>query len=203
MGQIKHISPRKEPTQRRSLELRQAILDAATYVLRKEGYDRFTTNRVAERAGVNIASLYQYYPNKESLLFHLVEIEWNSTFESIFPILSDKEKTHRRRLQLFIERFYESEVDEGDLREAIGRAGVAIEKTREYAKLVEKGDKAFSDFLTDALPELSAGELKQTSVFIQNVIFGFSENFEPRNMADLRRQANTMSEMICNHFDVK
>jgi AcrR family transcriptional regulator len=41
--------------------------------LAEEGYDRFTTNRVAEQAGVSIGSLYQYFPNKESLLLALAE----------------------------------------------------------------------------------------------------------------------------------
>ena len=49
----------------------EAILDAATYVLVKGGWERFTTNRVAERAGVNIASLYQYFPNKDSIVAEL------------------------------------------------------------------------------------------------------------------------------------
>jgi AcrR family transcriptional regulator len=202
MKHMKRISPRKEPVQKRSFELRQAILDAATYVLKKDGPSRFTTNRVAERAGVNIASLYQYYPNKESLLFHLVELEWNSTFESIFPILLDDKKNHRERLHLFIQKFYESEIAEGDLREAIGAAGIAIEKTKEYEKLMKKGDKVFYNFLAEALPSLTDDKLKQTSFFIQGVIFGFSEGLESDNVADLQELARTMNEMICNHFKI-
>ncbi|HKT26847.1 TetR/AcrR family transcriptional regulator [Dyella sp.] len=48
-----------------------AILEAATYILVKDGWEGFTTNRIAERAGVNIASLYQYFPNKESIVVEL------------------------------------------------------------------------------------------------------------------------------------
>ncbi len=50
-----------------------AILDAATAVLRKHGYDDTTTNRVAEVAGVSVGSLYQYFPNKQSLVTALIE----------------------------------------------------------------------------------------------------------------------------------
>lgn len=65
------IAPRKRPRQARSTATVDAILQAATYILVKEGWANFTTNRVAERAGVNIASLYQYFPNKESIAVEL------------------------------------------------------------------------------------------------------------------------------------
>jgi AcrR family transcriptional regulator len=50
-----------------------AILDAAAAVLRKDGYDETTTNRVAEVAGVSVGSLYQYFPNKQALVTALIE----------------------------------------------------------------------------------------------------------------------------------
>ena len=43
----------------------------AAYILSEDGLEGFTTNRVAERAGVNIASLYQYFPNKSAILEEL------------------------------------------------------------------------------------------------------------------------------------
>lgn len=62
---------RKHPKQERSQITVQAILTATAHILTEKGYDQFTTNRVAELAGVSIGSLYQYFPNKESLLFAL------------------------------------------------------------------------------------------------------------------------------------
>jgi AcrR family transcriptional regulator len=59
---------RKVPRQARAKRTVSFILDAAAYILAKHGLARFTTNRVAERAGVNIASLYQYFPNKAAIL---------------------------------------------------------------------------------------------------------------------------------------
>lgn len=65
-------SPRKQPEQDRSRATVEAIVDAAARILVKHGYDAFTTNRVAEKAGVSIGSLYQYFPNKEALLSELM-----------------------------------------------------------------------------------------------------------------------------------
>jgi len=67
----KNLTTRKKPRQERSVATVEAILQAATYILTKRGWDAFTTNNVAEKAGVNIASLYQYFPNKEAIVAEL------------------------------------------------------------------------------------------------------------------------------------
>lgn len=71
MGARRRLKPRKKPLQARSQATVDAILQAATYILAAKGWEGFTTNRIAERAGVNIASLYQYFPNKEAIVAEL------------------------------------------------------------------------------------------------------------------------------------
>ncbi len=66
-------TPRKLPKQERSQATVEAILTATTRILTEKGYDQLTTNRVAELAGISIGSLYQYFPNKEALIFSLAE----------------------------------------------------------------------------------------------------------------------------------
>lgn len=73
MPRKRSILPRKLPQQDRSRLTVAAILDATTHILTAEGYDNATTNRIAERAGISIGSLYQYFPNKESLMAALME----------------------------------------------------------------------------------------------------------------------------------
>jgi AcrR family transcriptional regulator len=63
--------PRKQPRQERSRFTVDAILEAAADILVRDGYDRLTTNRIADRAGVNVASLYQYFPGKEAIVAEL------------------------------------------------------------------------------------------------------------------------------------
>jgi AcrR family transcriptional regulator len=65
--------PRKTPIQARSAATVEAIVEATIQVLLAVGLDRLTTTRVAERAGVSVGTLYQYYPNKQSLLFALLK----------------------------------------------------------------------------------------------------------------------------------
>ena len=58
---------RKDPTQARSKALVQDVLTAAARVFVEDGLDGANTNRIAEVAGVSVGSLYQYFPNKQSL----------------------------------------------------------------------------------------------------------------------------------------
>jgi AcrR family transcriptional regulator len=67
----RRLSPRKTPRQERSRATVEALLEATTDILIRQGYARLTTNRIAERAGVNIASLYQYFPGKEAIVAEL------------------------------------------------------------------------------------------------------------------------------------
>lgn len=66
---VTQFRPRKTPVQTRAAVTVAAISEAAIQVLLSDGVDRLTTTRVAERAGVSVGTLYQYYPNKQSLLF--------------------------------------------------------------------------------------------------------------------------------------
>lgn len=62
---------RKMPSQERSRLTVDAIIQASTYILTEVGWKGFTTNAIAERAGVNISSLYQFFPNKEAIVAEL------------------------------------------------------------------------------------------------------------------------------------
>jgi AcrR family transcriptional regulator len=73
------LKPRKSAVQARSIATLEVIHEATIQVLVTEGMARFNTTRVAERAGVSVGSLYQYYPNKRSLLAavldrHLIDV---------------------------------------------------------------------------------------------------------------------------------
>ncbi|MGC1450059.1 MAG: TetR/AcrR family transcriptional regulator [Candidatus Sulfotelmatobacter sp.] len=67
------LEPRKTPVQARATVTVEAISEAAIQVLLSQGADRLTTTRVAYRAGVSVGTLYQYFPNKQSLLFAVLE----------------------------------------------------------------------------------------------------------------------------------
>jgi AcrR family transcriptional regulator len=67
------LKPRKQPIQARSATTVAALHEASIQVLRAVGYRKFTTTRVAERAGVSVGTLYQYFPNREALIAAVID----------------------------------------------------------------------------------------------------------------------------------
>ena len=65
-------APRKQGRQARAKATQDAIVEAAAHILEISGRQELTTNAIAERAGVSIGSLYQYFPNKEAILAALI-----------------------------------------------------------------------------------------------------------------------------------
>jgi len=65
-------APRKAPKQARSLATVEAIVEAAARILEERGHEAFSTNAVAEKAGVSVGSLYQYFPRKDALIGALI-----------------------------------------------------------------------------------------------------------------------------------
>ena len=84
----RRLNPLKEPRQARSRETFEAILQAAAQVFERKGYAGATTNRIAERAGVSIGSLYQYFPNKDAILVALAERHLQQGNERLAPLVA-------------------------------------------------------------------------------------------------------------------
>ena len=81
------LSPRKHAKQERSRATVEAILIGAAQVFERDGYEAATTDAIAERAGVSIGSLYQYYPNKDSLIVALGYCHLAESAAIVRPIL--------------------------------------------------------------------------------------------------------------------
>jgi AcrR family transcriptional regulator len=82
------LHPRKSPRQRRSRDTVEHVLAAAAQIFDRHGLDGGTTNRIAERAGVSVGTLYQYFPSKEALAVALAERHVARTAASVDAWLS-------------------------------------------------------------------------------------------------------------------
>jgi AcrR family transcriptional regulator len=135
------ISSRKRPKQVRSTDLVAAILEAAAQVLAKEGAPRFTTARVAERAGVSVGSIYQYFPNKAAILFRLQSDEWRSTSDLLRVILEDVQRPPPERLRDLVHAFIRSECEEAAMRVALNDAAPLYRDAPEAREARASGDR--------------------------------------------------------------
>ena len=107
MSPSRPTSARKRPSQARSQVTVEAILDAAAQVFEARGYAAGTTNRIAQRAGVSIGSLYEYFPNKDAIVVALAERELERERQEILELL---EGSKRDGLAGLLQRFVETVV---------------------------------------------------------------------------------------------
>lgn len=197
------ISARKDPKQARSSELVAAVLDAAVQVLRAEGAQRFTTARVAERAGVSVGSLYQYFPNKAAILFRLQSDEWRRTSDLLRSILQDAGTPPLERMRALIHAFVRSECEEAEVRMALNDAAPLYRDAPEAAEVRAASARIYHAFLREALPDIGeedrllAGDLIKTT--LSEVGSSFSET--PRTDAEIGRYADALADMVCAYLE--
>jgi AcrR family transcriptional regulator len=199
---IPQISSRKQPRQARSTELVAAILEAATQVLVKEGYHRFTTARVAEKAGVSIGSVYQYFPNKAAILFRLQSDEWRQTTEMLRGILEDVRKPPLERLRALVLAFIRSECEEAGIRVALNDAAPLYRDAPEVQAAKASGDRIFQAFLQEVLPKAPKGTRTLLGDLMITTLSTVGKNFSesPHTPAAIRAYAEAMTDMFCAYI---
>ncbi len=197
------ISSRKQPKQARSTDLVTAVLDAAVQVLAKEGAQRFTTARVAEKAGVSIGSLYQYFPNKAAILFRLQTDEWRQTSELLHGILEDKQKSPLERLRILVHAFIRSECDEAAVRVALDDAAPLYRDAPEALAAKASGTRTVQVFMQEALPEASAATRALAGDLITTTLSAVGKQFSesPRMPAEIEAYAGAMADMFCVYLE--
>lgn len=129
-------------------------MQAAIRVLEREGAAGFTTVRVAQKAGVSVGSLYQYFPNKESILFRLQEDEWAQTAALLDGIFRDTRTSAAERLRAAMRAFFRTECDEAPLRRALGDAAPLYRDAPQAKAHRERGLPLLLALIDDVAPGL-------------------------------------------------
>lgn len=193
------ISPRKQPRQARSARLVADILEAATRVLVRDGARRFTTARVAERAGISVGSLYQYFPNKEAILFRLQEEEWGQTMAELQRILGDASVAPLERLRAAVRTFFRSECDEAAFRSALEEAAPLYREAPEARAHSEEGRRLMERFMSDALPRVATRDRAFAADLIGTVMSsaGKAISSQNRSRPQVDELAAAVGEMFC------
>ncbi len=130
--------PRRLPRQERSRRMVDDLLEGAARVLSARGVEGLTTNHVAKATGVSVGSLYQYFPNKASLLLALHQREAEQAWAALDACLVDGTQSPARRIELALGLAYDSqtqarvlhaalEKEQASARDAVGFDGMAVQ----------------------------------------------------------------------------
>jgi AcrR family transcriptional regulator len=153
------FEPRKTPVQARSAVTVEAISEAAIQVLLSHGGDRLTTTLVAERAGVSVGTLYQYYPNKEALLFAVLEAAMSRMTAAVETACEQvRHKPLADMIKNVVEAFVEAKMSRPDISVALYQISANVGGPALVKKALQRQRKALDAMLqtapdTDAPPD--------------------------------------------------
>ena len=196
------VTSRKHPKQARSNDLVAAVLDAAVQVLTNEGAQRFTTARVAERAGVSVGSLYQYFPNKAAILFRLQSDEWSRTTDLLCAII-EEEAPALVRLRTLVHAFIRSECEEAAVRTALNDAAPLYRNAPEAADARSRGVRTFESFMQEVLPQSSSETRALAADLILTTLGQVGSRFSEtaRVASEIAAYADALADMLCSYLE--
>jgi AcrR family transcriptional regulator len=160
------LKPRKQPVQARSEATVLAIFEASIQVLLSAGYRKLTTTRIAERAGVSVGTLYQYFPNRQSLIRAVLERylgEMSAAIEADCRPLKGRslDDTAVGLIDAFIAAKWRRLAVSRAMHEPLVEVGGA-ELVRAYAA---KGATFVADLLRSC-PEISGDDVEPLAIFL-------------------------------------
>jgi AcrR family transcriptional regulator len=197
------ISVRKQPKQERSKQLVADILTAASRVLAREGAHRFTAARVAEETGISVGSLYQYFPNKEAILFRLQSDEWDQTSELLASILHDKSVAHLERLRTAVREFVRTECEEAEMRNALEHAAPLYRDAPEAIIRHQAGRESAREFIREVLPRVSEHQRIPVADIMIMTLKAVGKQLSEGDFTPVELDARTcaMADMFCIYLE--
>lgn len=193
----RHLKARKQPRQARSASTIDAIFEATIQVLIAEGTHRLTTTRVAERAGVSVGTMYQYFPHKKSLLYALNERYLDKLAERVEMTC----RTHHARstdemVEALITTYWEAKTERSDVTRALYSSAVELDNEALIDAFAKRMDAATRAMLLSA-PDARYENIDLVNLTLLSVIFGtvrnvFERNLPPSEQTSIRDELKRM-----------
>lgn len=177
-----HLSPRKRPRQARAAVTLDAIFEATIQVLIADGPRRLTTTRVAERAGVSVGTMYQYFPHKQALFYALNERYLDIVAEKVEATCrAQRGGFVQGMVEALVATYWQAKTERVEVTQALYRSVVELDNeamieafarrvdTATEAMFASAADAAFADLNTVVLTLLTSIFGTVRSVFERNL----------------------------------
>lgn len=166
------LKPRKQPVQARSSATVEAIFEATIQILLSHGQRKLTTTLVAERAGVSVGSLYQYYPNKHALLAATVERHLRHIVEAVEAACAPaRELPLDEGIALLCDAFIDAKMARVDVSLALYGPAAELEGAAIVKAMTLRATMAITPLLA-AAPELNLANPPLTALFLLTALVG-------------------------------
>ena len=177
-----HLNPRKTPRQARAKATLDVIFEATIQVLVSDGPHRLTTTRVAQRAGVSVGTMYQYFPHKQALFYALNE--------SYLDVLADKVEAaclaqhgaaFGQMVEALVNTYWSAKTERREVTRALYRSVVEIDNETLIAAFASRIDAATAAMLATA-SDATFADLATVTLMLLATVFGTVRNVFERNL---------------------
>lgn len=195
------LEPRKLPVQARSAVTVEAIYEASFQVLLAGGPERLTTTRVAERAGVSVGTLYQYFPNKQALFLSMLERHLDRVANAVeMACRGNHGRPVSSMIDSVVEAFVDAKMERCDVSMALYATAVGVPERALLKKVGKRTQAAVAAMLATA-PNTEFADLPFTSLMLMSAMGGATRavleaGASPRMVRLLRKQL----VLLCRGF---
>ncbi|MCJ1962449.1 TetR/AcrR family transcriptional regulator [Novosphingobium mangrovi (ex Hu et al. 2023)] len=183
------LKARKRPVQRRSGVTVDAILEATLQVLLREGMKRLTTTRVAARAGVSVGTMYQYFPNKQALVYALNARYLDTLAERIEATCTVQRGVPMAQMvDALIDTYWAAKTERADVTRALYRSVTELDNDALVHAFAQRVDTATHAMLASAC-DLPPVDVRAINLALSSVIYGTVRNAFERGLPDAEAEA--------------
>jgi AcrR family transcriptional regulator len=182
-GTPEHLKVRKRPRQARAGVTLDAIFEATTQVLLADGPYRLTTTRVAERAGVSVGTMYQYFPHKQALLYALNERYLDGLAARIEAVsVAQHGAPIAEMVEALVTTYWRAKTERAEVTRALYRAAVELDTEALIEAFAHRVDGATAAMFASA-PDGGFADLPGANLTLLTAIFGTVRNVFERNLS--------------------
>ena len=197
------LEPRKSPVQARSAASVDAILKATVQVLLRVGKERLTTTRVAERAGVSVGTLYQYFPNKRALLQAALKRHLELVTEALESACRQQEgKTLREMATSVVTAFLDAKMKDARTSAALYAVSSDVDGAKMVQQMIVRHNQALVRMLQTASEPLATDPQRVASMLqatVGGVVRAILESNAPEKLTDGLREE--LIVVACAYLD--
>lgn len=177
-----HLKPRKMPRQSRATVTLDAIFEATIQVLVTDGPHRLTTTRVAERAGVSVGTMYQYFPHKQALFYALNERYLDDLAEKVENACQAQHGALMAQMvEALVTTYWNAKMERVEVTRALYRSVMELDNEPLIEAFASRVDAATAAMLVSA-PDAVFADLATVNLTLLTTVFGTVRSVFERNL---------------------
>lgn len=184
-----NLKARKQPRQARAMATVDAIFEATIQVLVSDGPRRLTTTRVAERAGVSVGSMYQYFPHKQALFYALNERYLVALAERMEAACAAQHGAPvAQMMRTLVTTYWTAKSERPEVTRALYRSVAELDNEQLIAAFAKRADTATAAMLASA-PDAMFDDLPTVVLTLLSTVFGTVRSVFERDLPADRSEA--------------